>query len=79
MLMRIKLYGALSQQYPDYRHSQGIEVEITEGTMVRDPLACLEISESQGAVVAMEGRIIKADNKIRSGVSVHVLQAIHGG
>ena len=79
MRMRVKLYGTLSQQFPDYRHSEGIEVEIPEGTTVKDLLARLEISESQGAVVAMEGRILKADDKIRCGVPVNVLQAIHGG
>jgi len=79
MRMKVKLYGTLSQQFPDYRHSEGIEVEIPEGTTVKDLLACLEISESQGAVVAMEGRILKPDDKIRCGVPVNVLQAIHGG
>jgi len=69
----------LSQQFPDYGHSEGIEVEITEGTTVKDLVARLEISEPQGAVVAMEGRILKADDKIRCGVPVNVLQAIHGG
>jgi sulfur carrier protein ThiS len=79
MRMRVKLYGTLSQQFPDYRHSEGIEVEIPEGTTVKDLLARLEISESQGALVAMEGRILKANDKIRCGVPVNVLQAIHGG
>ena len=79
MRMRVKLYGTLSHQFPDYRHSEGIEVEIPEGTTVKGLLARLEISESQGAVVAMEGRILKADDKIRCGVPVNVLQAIHGG
>ena len=77
--MRVKLYGTLSQQFPDYRHSEGIEVEIPEGTTVKDLLASLEIPESQGALVAMEGRILKANDKIRCGVPVNVLQAIHGG
>jgi len=77
--MRVKLYGTLSQQFPDYRHSQGIEVEIADGATVKNLLALLEISESQGAVVAMEGRILKADDKMGCGAHVHVFQAIHGG
>jgi len=79
MRMRVKLYGTLSQQFPDYRHSEGIEVEIPEGTTVKALLDRLQISESQGAVVAMEGRILKADDTMRCGVPVNVLQAIHGG
>jgi sulfur carrier protein ThiS len=52
---------------------------IPEGATVKDLLALLEISESQGAVVIMEGRILKADDKMRCGVPVNVLQAIYGG
>jgi sulfur carrier protein ThiS len=79
MKMRVKLYGTLSQLFPGYQHAQGFEVEIPDGATVRDLLALLEISESQKAVVAMEGRIRKPDDKIRRGAPVHVFQAIHGG
>ena len=47
--------------------------------MVKDLLAHLEISESQGAVVVVEGRVLKADDKMPQGVLVNVLQAIGGG
>ena len=79
MKVKVKLYGTLSQRFPDYQHSQGIEVEIPEGATVKDLLALLEISESQGAVVIMEGRILKAGDKVQSGVPVNVLQAMRGG
>jgi len=79
MKMRVKLYGTLSQQFPDYRHSEGIEVEIPDGAAVNDLLALLGISESKKAVVAMEGRILKGDDTIRHGVPVQIFNAIHGG
>jgi sulfur carrier protein ThiS len=79
MKVRVKLYGTLSQQFPDYRHSEGIELEVPEGTTVKDLLDRLGISESQRAVVAVEGRILRADDAMRCGVPVNVLQAIHGG
>ena len=79
MNVRVKLYGTLSQGFPGYQPSQGIEVEIPDGATVKDLLALLEISESQRAVVIVEGRILKADDEIRPGVPVSVLQAIHGG
>jgi sulfur carrier protein ThiS len=69
MRMRVKLYGTLSQRFPGYRHSQGIEVEIPDGATVKGLLALLEISESQGAVVAMEGRIVKADDMSEVGAT----------
>ena len=79
MRITAKLYGTLSQQFPDYRHSEGIEIETPDGATVNDLLALLEISESKKAVVAMEGRILKGDDPIRRGVPVQVFNAIHGG
>jgi len=79
MKVRVKLFGTLSQRFPGYQHSQGIEVEVPDGVTVKDLLALLEISESQGAVVIMGGRVLKADDAMRCGVLVNVLQAIHGG
>jgi len=79
MKLRVKLYGSLSQRFPNYQHSQGIEVEIPDGATVKDLLALLEISESQGAVVALEGRILKVDDTIRGGVPVNIFQPLSGG
>jgi sulfur carrier protein ThiS len=79
MKVRVRLFGTLSQCFPDYQHSQGMEVEIPDGATAKDLLALLEISESRGAAVAVEGRILKADDRIRGGVPVHVLQVIQGG
>ena len=79
MKVCVKLYGTLKRQFPDYRHSKGIEVEIPERTTVKELLDRLEISESQGAVVAIEGRILKADDTMKCGVPVNVLQAVQGG
>ena len=79
MKIQVKLYGTLSRRFPDYRHSEGMEVDIPDGTTVKDLLALLEIPASQGAVAAMEGRIHKADDKIRLGIPVHLFQTIHGG
>jgi sulfur carrier protein ThiS len=79
MKLRVKLYGSLSQRFPNYQHSRGIEVEIPDGATVKDLLALLEISESQGAVVALEGRILKADDTIRDGVTVNIFHPLSGG
>jgi sulfur carrier protein ThiS len=79
MKVRVKLYGTLSQGFPGYPHSQGMEVEVPDGATVEDLLALLEISESRGAAVIAEGRILRADDKMQPGVQVNVLQAIGGG
>jgi sulfur carrier protein ThiS len=79
MKVRVKLYGALSLRVPGYQHSQGIEIELAEGATVNDLCAHLEISESQGVVIMIDGRIRKADDKIPGGVHARVFQPIHGG
>ena len=79
MKIQVKLYGTLSQQIPGYQHSQGVEVEIPDGASVKDFLARLEISDNQGAVVIMDGHILKANDTMRSGVAIHVLQSLSGG
>jgi sulfur carrier protein ThiS len=79
MKLRVRLYGTLSQQVPNYQHSQGIEVEVPDGARVKDLLARLAISESQGAVVVMDGRLLKADDTVRGGAPLHVLQPLSGG
>ena len=79
MEIRVRLFGTLSQRFPGYRHSEGMEVEIPDGATAEDLLALLEIPESRGVAVAVEGRILKADDIIERGAPVHVLQVLHGG
>ncbi len=79
MKVKVNLYGTLSQQVPGYQHSKGIEVELPDGATVKDLLVLLEISESQRAVVLMEGQILKPDDTVRAGAHVNVFQSIHGG
>ncbi len=79
MKVQVRLYGTLSQRFPNYQLSQGIEVEIPDGATAKDLLALLEIPESQRAVVVVEGRVLKADDELPGRVPVSVLQAIGGG
>ena len=79
MKAEVKLFGTFGQDFPGYQHAQGMEVEIPDGTTARDILALLQISESRGGVVVVGGRVLKADDKIEGGATVHVLQALHGG
>jgi sulfur carrier protein ThiS len=79
MKVRVNLYGTLSARIPGYRQSQGIEVELPEGATINDLLVRLRIPESQKAVVAIDGRIRKASDKIPGDAHAQVLQPIHGG
>ena len=79
MKLTVKLYGTLSLHVPEYKPSQGIEVEIPDGATVKDLLAQLDILEIRGAAVIASGRVLKADDKVQDGLSLDVFQSIHGG
>ena len=79
MKIKVKLYGTLSERFPGYQPARGIEVELPDGATAQDLLAHLEIPESQGAVVIVKGRILKADDEIPRRVPVNVVQSIGGG
>ena len=79
MKVRVKLFGTLSQGVADYQHSQGMEIEIPHGATAGELLAHLDIPQSRGAAVAVEGRLLNADDRIQCGVPVHILQVIQGG
>ena len=79
MKARVRLYGTLRKRFPGYVHDRGMEVELPEGGTAKDLMALLGISESEGAVVAMEGRILKGGDEMQGGAAVNVFQTIHGG
>ena len=79
MKVRVRLYGTLSQRFPSYQHSQGMEVEIPDGATVQDLLDLLDLSESRGEVVIAEGRALRADDSIQRGVPLSIMQTIGGG
>ncbi|MBN2039592.1 MAG: MoaD/ThiS family protein [Spirochaetes bacterium] len=79
MKVNVKVYGTLRDKFPDYIDSTGIEIELPEGATVHDLLSNLKISESQGAVVTMDYRILKNDFSIPKNAEVQVLQTVHSG
>ena len=79
MKVRVRFFGTYSQRFPNCDPSQGIEVEIPGEATVKDLLAFLDLSDSQGVVVIAEGRVLKTDDKMQRGVPVNVMQAIGGG
>lgn len=79
MQVMVKLYGTLGKRVPGYVHSEGIIVKIPDNGKIKDLLSTLNISESQGVVVAMDGHILTQDDLLRDDVWVNVMQSLHGG
>ena len=79
MKIRVRLFGTLGRDFPDYPPATGFEIEIPENAKVGDLLAYLKITESHRAFVTINGRLMKPDDILQSGAAVHVLQSVFGG
>ena len=79
MKIRVRLFGTLGNNFPDYEPATGFEIEIAENSKVGDLFAHLKIGKSHGAVVAVNGRIMKPDAILPGGAAVHVFQSVFGG
>ena len=77
--MSVKVFGTFREHFPNYQPSEGMQVEIQDGATVRDLLALLGLSEARGATVIAEGRVLEADERLRPGVPVNVMQTVGGG
>jgi sulfur carrier protein ThiS len=77
--VKVRLFGTLGQKLSGYRHSQEIEVEIPEMATSKDLLDNLGLSDSQGLIIIAEGKVLQADDLIREGIVINVMQAIRGG
>lgn len=79
MKIRVKLFGTLPQRYPDYDSAHGLEVEVPEGARVKDLLAHLEISASDGGLVTIDNLVVQHNHELKDGVSVRIFQRAFGG
>jgi len=77
--VRVKLFGTLGEAVPGYDPEEGLEVEIAEGAKVKDLLARLDILEVKGGVVTAGGKVLRSEDPLNDGMSVHLLQAVYGG
>ncbi|MBI5252510.1 MAG: MoaD/ThiS family protein [Desulfomonile tiedjei] len=79
MELSVRLYGTLRERFPSYCHSEGQRVVLPDNATVEDLLGALGIARSDVLVVSTNGRILKADDTIRSGDGVNIFQSILGG
>jgi sulfur carrier protein ThiS len=79
MKIRVRLYGTLRRDPPAGGQSEGIEVELPQGATVRDLLRLLGISEARGVAVVMGGRVLAADEVMKTAGHVDIFQSIGGG
>jgi sulfur carrier protein ThiS len=79
MKVKVKLYGTIGANFPGYSHTEGIEIVIPDGGKVKDLLTALKIAKELGAIIAVEGRILKPEDPLHDDASVNVLSPMSGG
>lgn len=79
MNITVKLFGTLSDLFPDYDFEKGLEIDLPEGSRVADLFAYLGISEDQGGTVLMDNRFLAGEERLTSRSQVLIFQALHGG
>jgi sulfur carrier protein ThiS len=79
MKVRVSLYGTLGRDFPGYRHTMGLDVDIADGSTVGDLLRHLKIVPFRGAAVSVNGRILDTEAKMTDGSHAKIFQTVHGG
>jgi sulfur carrier protein ThiS len=79
MKLTVKLFGTLSEFFPDYDFNRGLEVDLPPDSKVADLLEFLNISEEQGGTVLKDSRFLSPDEILTPGDQVLIFQALNGG
>jgi sulfur carrier protein ThiS len=79
MVITVKLFGMFQLNQPDYDVRTGLRVELPEGACVKDLLVHLGVSESQGALIWVEGKHVALDYLLVDNLEVKIMQVAFGG
>lgn len=79
MKVKVRLFGTLGKKFPDHDPLNGFEVEIPKDTNIGDLIDQLEIPKSKIGLVSVQGRLAKADKKLKQGDFIRIYRPIFGG
>jgi molybdopterin converting factor small subunit len=79
MKVKVKLYGTLSKFFNGYDQAKGIDLDIPKNSRIRDITRWVEVDEASIGMVAINGKLVKADAEILEGDEVKFFQPIAGG
>jgi sulfur carrier protein ThiS len=77
--VQVKLFGTLSKSWDGYDPATGIELDVSQGTRVRDITKRVHVAETSIGIVTINGQMVKADTKITDGDQIKIFQPIAGG
>lgn len=79
MNVTVKLFGTLSNSCVGYDPASGINLDVPEGACVRDVTKRVNVAEASIGIVTINGKMVKAGDRITEGDEVKVFQPIAGG
>ncbi len=79
MKVRVKLQGTLPDHYQGAYPETGLEVECETTITVADLVSRIGVAEKKVALVSINGRLAKPDDRVPDGAVVKFLQQLSGG
>ena len=79
MKIKVYLFGTLPQRFPDYKPGQGLFMDLPSHATVKDLLCKLGVTASDKAVATWGGQVREPEALLEEGMTVQVLQQVHGG
>ena len=73
------MFGTLAQEFSGCNHEKGMDLELPDGSEVKDLLSHLGISKFRENVVVTNGRVLKLNDVLQNGNLVQVFQFVFGG
>ncbi len=74
-----KLFGTLSHPVSGYKHSEGLEIDLPDGSTVADLLSNIGIDNNKSIAVTLNESVVKSNTPLKDGVLVHIVQCVYGG
>ncbi|BBO83815.1 hypothetical protein DSCO28_43810 [Desulfosarcina ovata subsp. sediminis] len=79
MKIRVRLYGTLGNDIPDYDRLTGKRVVLPDGSKVSDLIAHLSIPPGKVGIITVDGNLAKAFDTLFEGNYVCMYHPIAGG
>lgn len=79
MKIQVFLYGTLRKGFDNHDRTEGLHVELPDGTGIEDLIDRLELSRAKLGAVSVNGILVKKDAKLTDCDCVRIYQPIFGG
>lgn len=77
--INVRLFATLRKYVPNYDPEQGMNVEMNEGSTVKDLVHLLHLSQSEAKIIVVNGVPKKTADLIHDGDQVNIFTPITGG